>query len=211
MKLGENIVYDLDVKDKRIYLALRPERGFSYYEIVKDAIRMNDGDPLIGIGHYTPHRKGMVSPAFAMGGMAVRVKVDRETGMIEVKDIITAHDCGQAINPLGCRGQVEGSIFMGLGWALCEDMPTDNGMILNPSFVDYKIVRTRDMPEIELYDIPSPDPEGPYGAKESAEGTVAPTPPAIANAIYHVTGVEFNSNVLKPEKVFKALQEKKAK
>jgi CO/xanthine dehydrogenase Mo-binding subunit len=153
----------------------------------------------------------MVSPAFAFGSMGVRVKVDRETGQVEVKDIITAHDCGQIINPLGARGQVEGSIQLGLGWGLCEDLPTDNGLILNPSFVDYKLIRSRDMPQIELFDVPTYDPEGPYGAKESAEGTVAPTSPAVANAIYNVVGVEFNSNVLRPEKVLKALREKEEK
>ncbi|MGD9116927.1 MAG: xanthine dehydrogenase family protein molybdopterin-binding subunit [Dehalococcoidia bacterium] len=210
MKLGENIVYDLEVRNKRIFLALRPERGYSYYDIVKDAIKLNDGEPIIGLGHYTPHGKGMVSPAFAFGSMAVRVKVDRETGQVEVKDIITAHDCGQVINPLGARGQVEGSIQLGLGWGLCEEVIFDeNGMVLNPSFVDYKLIRTRDMPQIELIEVPTYEPEGPFGAKESAEGTVAPTSPAVANAIYKLFGVEFNSNVIKPEKVLKALKEKK--
>jgi 4-hydroxybenzoyl-CoA reductase subunit alpha len=211
LKLGENIVYDLDAKDKRIYLALRPERGFSYYDVVKDAIKGNDGEPLVGIGHYTPHRKGMVSPAFAMGIMGIRAKVDRETGQVEVKEVIAVHDCGQTINPLGARGQVEGSIQMGLGFGLCEDLPTENGLILNPSFVDYKLVRTREMPQIELFDVPTYDPEGPYGAKEAAEATTAPTAPALANAICNAVGVEFDSNVLKLEKVFKALKEKEAK
>jgi len=211
MKLGENIVYDLEVKDKRIFLALRPERGFSYYDIVKDAIKLNDGEPILGVGHYTPHRKGMVSPAWAFGSMAIRVKIDRETGLVEVKDVIVAHDCGQPINPLGIRGQVEGSVHLGLGWGLCEDLPTDNGLILNPSFADYKIFRTRDMPQIELMEVPTYEPGGPFGAKESAEGAVAPTSPAIANAIYNVTGAEFNSNVLKPEKVLKAIREKEEK
>jgi len=211
MKLGENIVYDLEVKDKRIYLALRPERGFSYYDIVKDAIKRNDGEPIIGIGHYTPHRKGMISPAYGMGIQAVKAKVDRETGQVEVKDVITVHDCGQTINPLGARGQVEGSTQMGLGFGLCEDMLTDNGMVLNPSFVDYKLIRSRDMPQIELIDVPTYDPEGPYGAKEAAEATTAPGAPALANAIYHAVGAEFNSNVLKPEKVLKAIREKEKK
>jgi CO/xanthine dehydrogenase Mo-binding subunit len=212
MKLGENIIYDLEVKNKRIYLALRPERGFSYYDIVKDAIKLNDGQPIIGVGHYTPHGKGMVSPAFAFGSMAVRVKVDKETGHVEVKDIITAHDCGQVINPLGARGQVEGSIQLGIGWGLCEELVfNDNGMILNPSFVDYKLIRSRDMPTIELLEVPTYEPEGPFGAKESAEGTVAPVPPAIANAIYNVAGVLFDSNVIKPEKILKAIHEKKKK
>jgi 4-hydroxybenzoyl-CoA reductase alpha subunit len=212
MKLGENIVYDLEVKNKRIYLALRPERGFSYYDIVKDAIKLNDGQPVIGRGHYTPHGKGMVSPAFAFGSMAVRIKVDQDTGHVEVKDIIAAHDCGQIINPLGARGQVEGSIQLGIGWGLCEELIfDDNGMILNPSFVDYKLIRSRDMPTIELLEVPTYEPEGPFGAKESAEGTVAPVSPAIANAIYNVAGVLFDTNVIKPEKILKAIHKKKEK
>jgi 4-hydroxybenzoyl-CoA reductase alpha subunit len=213
LKLAENIVYDFEAKNKRIYLAIRPERGFSYYDIVKDAIKENDGQPLIGIGHYTPHRKGMVTPAWAFGAMASRVKVDREIGHVEVKEIIVAHDCGQPINPLGVRGQVEGSIHLGMGWGLCEEQPNDNGMILNPSFADYKVIRTRDMPEIELHEVFTYDPEGPFGAKESAEGAVAPTPASIANAIFQLTGAQINSNVLKPEKVLNAIREaeKKAK
>lgn len=211
MKGGENIVYDLVAKDKRIYLELRPERGFSYYDLVKDAIKENDGEPLIGIGHYTPRSKGMISPAYGMGIEAVRAKVDRETGKIEIKDVIIVHDCGQVINPLGVRGQAEGSTQMGLGFGLCEDVPTDNGLILNPSFADYKLIRSHDMPQIELIDIPTYDPEGPYGAKEAAEATTAPTAPALANAVYHAVGAEFNSNVLKPEKVLKAIREKEKK
>lgn len=211
MRLGGNIVYDFEAKNKRIYLALRPERGFSYYEIVKDAIRMNDGEPIIGIGHYTPHRKGMVSPAYGMGIQAVRAKVDKETGQIELKGVITVHDCGQTINPLGARGQVEGSTHMGLGYGLCEEMRYEGGLILNPSFVDYKFIRFRDMPQIELIDVPTYDPEGPFGAKEAAEATTSPGAPALANAVYQAFGVEFDSNVLGPEKVLKALKEKEKK
>jgi 4-hydroxybenzoyl-CoA reductase subunit alpha len=208
MKLGENIVYDLEVKNKRIYLALRPERGYSYYDIVKDAIKLNDGEPIIGTGHYTPHRKGMISPAYGMGIQAVRAKVDKETGQIEIKDVIVVHDCGQTINPLGARGQVEGSTQMGLGYGLCENILTDNGMVLNPNFVDYKLIRTRDMPQIELMEIPTYEPEGPFGAKEAAEATTAPGAPALANAVFNAVGAQFNSNVLTPEKVLKAIKDK---
>jgi 4-hydroxybenzoyl-CoA reductase subunit alpha len=100
---------------------------------------------------------------------------------------------------------------MGLGYGFCENIITDNGMILNPSFVDYKLIRSRDMPQIELMEVPTYEPEGPYGAKESAEGTVAPTSPAVANAIYNAVGVKFDSNFLRPEKVLKTLKEKEAK
>jgi CO/xanthine dehydrogenase Mo-binding subunit len=200
-------------KNKRIYLELRPERGFSYYDIVKDAIKANDGVPLTGTGHYTPHNKGMISPAYGMGVMATKAKVDRETGHVEVQDALIVHDCGQIINPLGARGQVEGSVHMGLGYGLCEEMPMDQGMVLNPSFVDYKILRTRDMPQIETLEIPTYEPNGPFGAKEAAEATIAPTAPSLANAVFHAVGAEFYSNVLKPEKVLKAIREaeKKAK
>jgi CO/xanthine dehydrogenase Mo-binding subunit len=211
LKLGENIAYDLVSKNKRIFLELRPERGISYYDLVKAAIQANDGVPLTGVGHYTPHNKGMVSPAFGMGIMAIKVKVDRETGHIDVQDVLIVHDCGQVINPLGARGQVEGSVYMGLGYGLCEEMPMDQGMLLNPEFVDYKIIRTRDMPQIETLEIPTYEPNGPYGAKESAEATVPPAAPALANAVYQAVGAEFYSNVLKPEKVLKAIREAEQK
>jgi len=211
LKLGENIAYDLVAKNKRVYLELRPERGLSYYDLVKDAIRANDGVPLTGTGHYTPHNKGMISPAYGMGIMAIKAKVDRETGHVEAQDVLVVHDSGQIINPLGARGQVEGSIHMGLGYGLCEEMPMDQGMLLNPEFVDYKIIRTRDMPEIEILDVPTYEPNGPFGAKEAAEATIAPAAPALANAVYQACGAEFFSNVLKPEKVLKAIKEKEKK
>jgi CO/xanthine dehydrogenase Mo-binding subunit len=187
---------------------LRPERGLSYYDLVQDAIRANDGVPLTGTGHYTPHNKGMISPAYGMGIMAIKAKVDTETGHVDAQDVLVVHDSGQIINPLGARGQVEGSIHMGLGYALCEEMPMDQGMLLNPEFVDYKILRTRDMPEIEIMEVPTYEPNGPFGAKEAAEATIAPTAPALANAVYQACGAEFFSNVLKPEKVLKAIREK---
>ncbi len=206
-KLGENIAYDLVCKNKRIYLELRPERGYTYYELVEAAIKMNDGEPLIGTGHYTPHNKGMISPAYGMGIMAMKVKVDKEIGHIDVKEVLVVHDCGQVINPLGARGQVEGSVHMGLGYGLCEDMANDNGLVLNPSLNDYKLVRQRDMPFIEILDVPTYEPDGPFGAKEAAEATVAPTAPALANAVFAACGAQFDSNVLKPEKVLMALRE----
>ena len=102
---------------------------------------------------------------------------------------------------------------MGLGYGLCEEMPMDQGMLLNPSFVDYKILRQRDMPQIETLEVPTYEPNGPFGAKEAAEATIAPAAPSMTNAVFQATGAEFFSNVLKPEKVLKAVQEaeKKAK
>ncbi|GAI26603.1 unnamed protein product, partial [marine sediment metagenome] len=72
-KMGPNIVYDFDIKDQWVHLVDRPERGVSYFDIVKEAIRGNDGEVIIGRGHYTPHRKGMISPAYSFGVQAVEV------------------------------------------------------------------------------------------------------------------------------------------
>jgi len=143
--------------------------------------------------------------------MALKAKVDRETGHIDIKDILIVHDCGQTINPMGARGQVEGSVHMGLGYGLCEDMANDNGLVLNPSLNDYKIIRSRDMPQIELLDIPTYESEGPFGAKEAGEATLAPAAPALANAVFAAVGAQFDSNVMKPEKVLKAIREAEKK
>ncbi len=208
MKLSPNIVYDFEAKDRRIYLRGRPERGLSYYDVVKNAIRGKDGEVIIGRGHYTPHGKGMISPAFSFGVQAIEVEVDRETGHVKIIKVTTGHDCGQVINPLGVRGQLEGAIMMAAGYGLCEDMPTDEGKILNPNFVDYKLIRYRDMPDTETLEVDTFEPEGPFGAKEAGEGLTCPTAGALANAIYHAVGVRINDNPLTPEKVLKALKEK---
>jgi 4-hydroxybenzoyl-CoA reductase subunit alpha len=84
-------------------------------------------------------------------------------------------------------------------------------MLLNPEFVDYKILRNRDMPEIELVEVPTYEPNGPFGAKEAAEAVIAPTGPALANAVFAATGAEFFGNVLKPETVLNAVRAAAAK
>ncbi len=208
-KLGPNIVYDLDIKDRWVHIVARPERGLSYFEVVKDAIRGKDGQPIIGRGYYTPHRKGMVSPAFSFGVQAVEVEVDPETGKIKLINVVTAHDCGQVINPLGVRGQLEGAIAMAAGYGFTEDLPMDNGKILNPNLVDYKILRACDMPKTEIFEVETYEPEGPFGAKEAGEGLTNPTAAALGNAVANAIGVTIKDLPITPEKIIKALREKK--
>ena len=207
--LKPNVIYDLDIKDHWVHLTERPHRGISYFDVVKDAIRGKEGQPIIGRGHYTPHGKGMVSPAYSFGVQAVEVKVDRETGKVELKKIVTAHECGQVINPIGIEGQVEGASVMAAGWALTEDLKSRNGKILNDNFRDYKLLLAEDVPEMVLIEVDSYDPEGPYGAKEAGEGLTVPGAGAIANAVYNAVGVRITEMPLTPEKVFKALEEKR--
>jgi 4-hydroxybenzoyl-CoA reductase subunit alpha len=208
-KLKANIVYDLDIKDRWVHLVDRPERGLPYFDVVKEAIRGQDGEAIIGRGHYTPHRKGMISPAYSFGVQAVEVEVDPETGKLKLINVTTAHESGTVINPVGIQGQLEGAIMMAGGYGLCEDQPMDGGKILNPNLVDYKVIRSLDMPETKILEIDTYEPEGPFGAKEAGEGLTNPTAGALANAVYRAVGVRIKDLPITPEKVFKALQEKK--
>ncbi len=207
-QLGANIVYDLDIKNRWIHLVDRPERGVSYFDIVKQAIRGRDGEVIIGRGHYTPHRKGMISPAYSFGVQAAEVEVDPETGKYRLINVTTAHESGTIINPVGIEGQLEGAIQMAGGYGFCEDQPMDDGKILNPSIGDYKLIRSLDMPETKVLEVETYEPEGPFGAKEAGEGLTNPTAGAIANAIYNAVGVRITELPITPEKVFKALREK---
>ena len=210
-KLSPNIVYDMDIKDRWVHLIARPERGLSYYDVVKEAIRGRDGQPIIARGHYTPHRKGMISPAYSFGVQAIEIAVDPETGKITLKNCVTAHDCGQVINPLGLKGQLEGAIAMAAGYGFTEDLPMDEGKILNPNLVDYKVLRATEMPETEVYEVETYEPEGPFGAKEAGEGLTNPTAGALSNAVFHAVGVSIKNLPITPEKVLEALRDKKKK
>ncbi|OGO59657.1 MAG: hypothetical protein A2025_00170 [Chloroflexi bacterium RBG_19FT_COMBO_47_15] len=207
-KMGVNITYDLDIKDRWIHIVNRPERGVSYFDIVKEAIRGRDGEVIIGRGHYTPHRKGMISPAYSFGLQAAEVEVDPETGRYKLINVTTAHESGTVINPVGIEGQLEGAIMMAGGYGFCEDQPMDEGKILNPSIADYKLIRSLDMPETEILEIDTYEPEGPFGAKEAGEGLTNPTAGAIGNAVYKAVGVRITDLPITPEKVFRALREK---
>jgi 4-hydroxybenzoyl-CoA reductase alpha subunit len=210
-KLSPNIVYDLDIKDQWIHLIARPERGLSYFDVVKEAIRGKGGQPIIARGHYTPHRKGMISPAYSFGVQAVEAEVDPDTGKITLKNCVTAHDCGQVINPIGVEGQLEGAMAMAAGYGFTEDLPMDEGKILNPNLVDYKVLRATEMPETKVIEVETYEPEGPFGAKEAGEGLTNPTAGALSNAVFHAAGVSIKNLPITPEKVLEALREKKKK
>jgi 4-hydroxybenzoyl-CoA reductase subunit alpha len=208
-KLGPNVVYDLDIKDRWVHLVARPERGISYYDIVKGAIRGKGGQPITGRGHYTPHRKGMISPAYSYGVQAIEIEVDPETGKIKLLNCVTTHDCGQVVNPIGIQGQLEGAMAMAAGYGFLEDLPMEEGKILNPNLVDYKMMRATEMPATEIIEVDTYEPEGPFGAKEAGEGLTNPTAAALANALFHAIGVSIKELPITSEKVLKALKELK--
>lgn len=134
------------------------------------------------------------------------VEVDLETGQVTVLRYVAAVDCGVAINPTLAEGQVEGAVTQGLGFALCEEMLFDEqGRILNPNFADYKLFNAYDMPALETILVETHETTGPYGAKSVAEVPINCPAPAIANAIFHATGLRLRDLPLTAEKILRAL------
>ena len=138
------------------------------------------------------------------------VEVDLETGKVKVLKLVAVHDAGRLINPDGAEAQIEGGVAQGLGATLHEEMIVQDGIVTNPTFAEYKIPATMDIPEIVPIFVESfPHEEGPFGAKGLGEPVLAPTSPAIANAVYDATGVRITSLPITPEKVLRGLEELK--
>ena len=134
------------------------------------------------------------------------VEVDVETGRIKVLRIVAAHDAGTIINPEGAEGQIVGGVVQGLGATLCEEMHVTEGVITNPTFVEYKLPTTMDIPEIVTGFVDSFHDEGPFGAKGLSEPALAPTSAAVANAVFNAIGVRITSLPITPEKILHALK-----
>jgi CO/xanthine dehydrogenase Mo-binding subunit len=120
-----------------------------------------------------------------------------------------AHDIGRALNPLLVEGQVEGSVYMGIGEALMEAQVFRKNVHKAPSMLEYKSPTTLETPEIHTMLVETDDPEGPFGAKEAGQGPLLPVMPAIANAIYQAVGVRVDEVPITPEKVLKGLELKR--
>ncbi len=201
-----NVIHDVQCKDGRVFATARPDYGMSFGEAVAMVQKMNRGVPLVARGAYTPRGKGLVTPAFGFGAQIAEIEVDKETGKVTVKNMWTAHDCGTVINPRSVEGQLAGSIQMGLGYALSEQMIMDGGKTLNLDFADYKMPSAMDMPPSEVVHVDTYEPEGPMGAKETGEGLASPTAPAICEAVYHATGFRCKDLPITPEKILNFLE-----
>ncbi|MEM6290826.1 MAG: xanthine dehydrogenase family protein molybdopterin-binding subunit [Myxococcota bacterium] len=149
------------------------------------------------------------SPAYSFTAHVAEVEVDPLTGVVDVKTIWVAHDCGRALSRKIVEGQMEGSAYMGFAEAIMEQHivdPDHNGVHPGPSLLDYRIPTFLDTPDLEAIIVESPDAQGPYGAKEAGEGPLHPSIPAIANAIYDAVGVRMDALPFTPPRVLAALQ-----
>ena len=195
-----------------------PKDWMTFEEAVVAAIDFHGA--LSGTGSYAPpadarggkHKGAGVgpSPAYSYSAQVAEVSVDEETGEVTVHKVWASHDCGRALNPVSVEGQIIGSVWMGMGQALTEEMVWKDGMLMNPGLLEYRSPSSVESPEIEPIIVESIDPEGPFGAKECSEGSLAATIPAIANAIYDAVGVRLHESPFTPERVLSALRAKRS-
>ncbi len=167
-------------------------------------------------GSYTPPKiagpyKGSgvgPSPAYSYSACVVDLDADARTGLLHINKVWIAHDVGRAINPLLVEGQVEGSVYMGLGEALMEEQTFRKGLHKWPSMLEYKSPTFLDMPDVETFIVETIDPEGPYGAKEAGQGPLLPVIPAVSAAVFDALGVWIDEVPVTPEKIVEALRRK---
>jgi 4-hydroxybenzoyl-CoA reductase alpha subunit len=151
-----------------------------------------------------------LSPAYSFGAFISEVAVNPDTGEVKVLKVWGAHDCGKALNPLAVEGQIEGCIHMGLGQTVSEELRYEDGLMLNPSLLDYHVPTALDTPEMDITIVESNDAEGPFGAKEVGEGPIHPVLPSIGNAIFDAVGIRMFELPITPDKVLSKLKEKQS-
>ena len=143
--------------------------------------------------------------AYSFGAQIAEVSIDPDTGFVTVDRIVAAHDVGRAINPRIVEGQIDGQVFSGMSQVLYEETLLENGQVMNPSRLDYRLPRSYEMPEVEHIIVESIDPFGPFGAKEVGEGPIVCTLPAIANAVANALGEPVNEMPITPWKILQIL------
>jgi len=200
-----------------LYRADAQDKGLTFSEVVTEALR--DTGTITVTGNYSTipeSHGGKKYRGSAIGGtmgysyaaQVVEVSVDEDTGVVTVDKVWVAHDCGRALNRLTVEGQVQGSVWMGMGQAMSEEAAYHEGLMLTANMLDYRVPTIQDSPPIEVGIVESIDPHGPFGAKEAGEGSLAAFLPALTNAIADATGLRFNNLPVTPDRVFAALEKR---
>lgn len=180
---------DLEVVDGVVRAVGAPDRSITVAEIADKALRFGGRyEPIEGHGG-----SAQTTSAPSVAGHLAHVRVDRETGEVEVLRLVVAQDVGRALNPSLVEGQMRGGVAQGLGWALLEELTHDeDGRLQTGSFLDYAIPQADRVPEIETLIVEVPAPDGPFGAKGIGEAPVVAAPAAIANAVGAAAGVRMH-------------------
>jgi 4-hydroxybenzoyl-CoA reductase subunit alpha len=198
-----------------VYRAGAQDKGLTFEEVVTEALKDEGTVTVTGIYSTIPESHGGKKyRGAAIGGtmgysysaQVVEVTVDEETGEVTVDNVWVAHDCGKALNRLTVEGQVQGSVWMGLGQAMSEETGYHDGLLVTANMLDYRVPTIQDSPPIAVGIVESNDPHGPFGAKEAGEGSLAAFLPALTNAIADAAGVRFNNLPVTPDRVYAALE-----
>jgi len=212
---------DLEFKDRKVFPKGSPDRAMKLDRLIRYAEHKmgKENKTIIGRGSYDSGidfidfktGKGNISAAYTFAADVVELEVDPETGKITILNAVGAHDIGKALNPVLCTGQLDGAWVQAMGQLFFEDLLRDkeDGHVLNPSFMDYKMPTSMDIPlKNEHVFVESIDPGGPFGAKEVGEGSSVAIFPAIGNAIFDAIGVRIQDLPITPEKVLKAIKKR---
>lgn len=201
-----------------VYRAGAQDKGATFEEVVVEALK--DSGTITVTGNYSTipeSHGGKKYRGSAIGGtmgysysaQVVEVTVDEDTGVVTVDKVWVAHDCGKALNRLSVEGQVQGSVWMGMGQAMSEEVGYHDGLMVTGNMLDYRVPTIQDSPPMETFIVESNDPHGPFGAKEAGEGSLAAFLPALTNAIHDAIGIRFNDLPMTPDRVYEAIEKKK--
>jgi len=189
-------------------------QGVPYSRVIVDYFGSKAGE-IVGKGLYQDKKSkkavlGSPTTFWEVGWGGAEVEVDPETGVIRIVKYISVADVGKAINPVQCFGQDEGAVFFGIGHTLFEEMVYEDGQLLNPNLIDYRVPTFRDLPEdFDSILLENGNGPGPFGSKGMGEGGLLPVASAIAMAVSNAVGVRICDLPLSPPKVWRALQAKK--
>jgi xanthine dehydrogenase molybdenum-binding subunit len=211
---------DFDLRENFVFLKSDPKNRYlrlTLDEIIREAHFKEQGTMIVTEAFYDPCNqmidmktcRGNLSATYIFGAQGAEVEVDLETGHVKILKYVAAHDVGKVINRHTILGQIYGGGVQGLGYALSEEYKRERGRLLNPNFLDYKILSANDLNfpfEVEL--VETMDQEGPFGAKGVGEPGLVAVAPAIANAIYDATGIRVTSLPITPEKLALAIRAK---
>jgi len=182
-----------------------PERSLTFREVVFKGLHSLEGRFVMGRGFFnSPKPFGAL--AFSFGCQIAEVEVDPKTGTVALRKVTAAHDIGRAINPLAVEGQLDGQVFSGMGQVLTEECRMEDGMMLNPSRLEYKLPRAYELPDVDYILVETIDPYGPFGAKEVGEGPIVVSMGAIASAVANAVGSMMPEIPMTPWRVLRMLR-----
>jgi len=171
----------------KVWLRSDPAKAMSFDAVVHKTLHSAEGRFVMGRGFYNSP-KAFGALAFSFGCQVAEVEVDPETGAVALLKVWAVHDIGRAMNPLAIEGQLDGQVFSGMGQVLYEECRMEDGLMLNPSRLEYKLPRTYELPEVDYALVETIDPYGPFGAKEVGEGPIVVSMAAIASAVMNAVG-----------------------